>query len=249
MNLRDTSTGPASRFDEDLCRKKMEENAREIGELQVKLYAEASQALLVVFQGMDAAGKDGAIKRVFAEVNPMGCHVICFKKPTGLEYSHDFLWRIHQHCPPYGMIHVFNRSHYEDIIVPTVEGYIDKSVIKKRYHQINDFEQMLEDNGTAVLKFLLHVSKDEQKERLEERMSRPEKFWKHNDGDWKAREKWDDYLDVHERIIEKCDKVPWHVIPSDKNWYKEMLVSDVVLDRMKKMDPEFPPLESDMHKG
>jgi PPK2 family polyphosphate:nucleotide phosphotransferase len=226
----------------------MAENARKIGELQVKLYAEARQSLLVVFQGMDAAGKDGAIKRVFAEVNPMGCHVICFKKPTSLEYSHDFLWRIHQHCPPHGMIHVFNRSHYEDIIVPTVEGYIDSKIVKKRYGQINDFEEMLEENGTSIVKFLLHVSKDEQKERLEERMTRPEKYWKHNDGDWVAREKWDKYMEVHEKIVEKCDKIPWHVIPSDKNWYKEMLVSDAVLEKMEKMAPDFPPLETSMER-
>jgi len=184
MELKDHPTGPESKFDEDKCREKAKQNAEKIGELQVRLYAEEKQSLLVVFQGMDAAGKDGAIKKVFIDVNPMGCHVVCFKKPTPKEYAHDFLWRVHQHTPPYGMIHVFNRSHYEDIVVPTVLNIYDKKFINKRFDQINDFESMLEENDTHVLKFFLHVSKDQQKERLEERMNVRSKYWKHKDADW-----------------------------------------------------------------
>ncbi len=246
MNLKKHPTGPSSDFDEDNCRAKAAKNAEMIGELQVKLYAEAKQSLLVIFQGMDAAGKDGAIKKVFIDVNPMGCHVICFKKPTPLDYSHDFLWRIHQHTPPFGMIHIFNRSHYEDIIVPTVERLYSKKVINKRYDEINDFEEMLENNGTRILKFFLHVSIDEQKQRLEERMTVNTKHWKHKDADWKAREKWDEYLEVYERIFNKCDKIPWNIIPSDKNWYKEMLVSEKVLEMIDDMNPRYPDLETKM---
>jgi PPK2 family polyphosphate:nucleotide phosphotransferase len=246
MNLLKLPTGPDKSVDEVNSRNTGEKNAADIGEQQVKLYAEANQSLLVIFQGMDAAGKDGAIKKVFKDVNPMGCHVVCFKKPTPIDYSHDFLWRIHKHTPPDGMIHVFNRSHYEDIIVPTIEKSINKKTIEKRYDQINDFEKMLEDNGTRILKFFLHVSKDEQKRRLEERLTIRSKFWKHQDADWIAREKWNDYLDVYEDIFKKCDKIPWHIIPSDKNWYKEMLVSEQVIKTLDKMNPQYPDLISNM---
>ncbi len=246
MNLKKTDTGPASGVNEEECRSEAAKYISAIGELQQKLYAEADQCLLVVLQGMDAAGKDGAIKKVFAEVNPMGCHVIAFKKPTPIEYAHDFLWRIHQNVPPYGMIHVFNRSQYEDIIVPTVEGYISEKVIKKRFGQINDFESMLVENRIQVVKFFLHVSLDDQEERLKERMTNPVKFWKHKDADWEARKKWDDYLDVYESIFEKCNKIEWNIIPSDKNWYKEYLIAKKILETLKEMDPKYPELKTNM---
>jgi len=246
MKLQKADTGPGKSVDEKAAREKAADYIVEIGELQLKLYAEAKRSLLVVFQGMDTSGKDGAIRKVFADVNPMGCHVICFKKPTELEYSHDFLWRIHQQMPPFGMTHIFNRSHYEDILVPSVEGYISKEVIAKRYNQINDFEKMMEANGTSILKFFLHISKDEQEERLKERLSDPKKFWKHRDADWDARKKWDMYLYVYESIIEKCDAVPWNVIPSDKNWYKEYLVAEKVVEALRKIDPQYPELVTKM---
>lgn len=246
MKLSKRSASPKKSMDENAFRIKTTEFIKEIGELQLRLYAEAKKSLLVIFQGMDTSGKDGAIKNVFSEVNPMGSHVISFKKPTELEYSHDFLWRIHQQMPPYGMIHIFNRSHYEDILVPGVEGFVSKSVISKRYHQINDFERMLEENGTTVLKFFLHISKDEQEERLRERMTNPKKFWKHKDADWETRKKWDQYLAAYETIMKKCNDVPWHVIPSDSNWYKEYLVAEAVLKSLKNINPEYPKLVTNM---
>ena len=246
MKLAEIKTGPSKSVDESDIRKKTEEMVAAIGEWQLKLYAESKQSLLVILQGMDASGKDGAIKDVFASVNPMGTHVICFKKPNELEYSHDFLWRIHAQAPPAGMIHIFNRSHYEDILVPSVEKFLPETVIKKRFQQINDFEKMLEENGTRVLKFMLHVSMEEQKERLQERMTNPKKFWKHKDSDWETAKKWDTYMEVYDTIFDKCDTCKWHIIPSDKNWYKEYLMAEVILDALKDMKPEYPPLITKM---
>lgn len=248
MNLNNTNTGPDKSVAEEKIRASIGQLVEQIGDYQLRLYAEAKRSLLVILQGMDASGKDGAIKNVFADVNPMGCHVICFKKPTELEYAHDFLWRIHQQMPPKGMIHVFNRSQYEDILVPTVEGFIPEKEISKRYHQINDFEKMMEDNGTKILKFMLHVSPEEQQERLAERMTVPRKFWKHKDSDWDTRKKWDRYHEVYDKIIDECNVVPWHVIPSDKNWYKEYLIAEKVLEALKEIDPKYPPLVTKMEK-
>jgi PPK2 family polyphosphate:nucleotide phosphotransferase len=244
MKLSKTETLPLKSVDELFARKATDRMVKKIGEMQLKLYAESKRSLLVIFQGMDSAGKDGAIRNVFSEVNPMGCHVICFKKPTEHEYSHDFLWRIHNQVPPQGMIHIFNRSHYEDILVPAVEGYIDSDIISKRYKQINHFENMLEENGTTIVKFLLHISFNEQEKRLRERMTNPKKFWKHRDYDWETRKQWDQYLETYDSIIEKCDTIPWHIIPSDKNWYKEYLVAEKVHEALNKIDPKYPPLVS-----
>jgi len=242
MKLHNTATCPEKSINEEESRNKTADNVKDIGDRQSMLFAESKKSLLVIFQGMDTSGKDGAIKKVFADVNPNGCHVISFGRPTEREYSQDFLWRIHHHTPPFGMIHIFNRSHYEDILVPSVEGYIDQSIIKERYQQINDFEKMLEANGTTIVKFFLHISKEEQEERLKERMTNPKKFWKHKDSDWTAREKWDQYLEAYDTIIEKCNIVPWHIIPADKNWYKELLVSGQVEMALKKIGSKFPPL-------
>lgn len=247
MNLSKFQTSPPSGSNEDQIRKTTASNITEIGELQQKLFAESKAALLVIFQGMDTSGKDGAIKKVFADVNPMGCRVISFKKPTELEYSHDFLWRVHAQMPPYGMIHVFNRSHYEDILVPSAEGFLSDKVISKRYSQINDFEKMLEANNTHIVKFLLHISKEEQEERLRERMTNPKKFWKHKDSDWETRKKWSRYLEVYESIIDKCNDIPWTIVPSDKNWYKEYVVSEKVLDALRKINPKYPELITKMN--
>lgn len=246
MKLQKIPTQPGKNIDETAIRAALPALFKEIGELQVALYAENKRSLLVVLQGMDAAGKDGAIKNVFLDVNPMGSHVICFKKPTEQEYAHDFLWRIHANTPPAGMIHIFNRSHYEDIIVPTVEGFIPKNVIAKRYQQINDFERMLEANGTTVLKFFLHIDKDEQLERLKERMTNPKKFWKHKDADFETLKKRKEYMQVHDTIFEKCGEIPWHIIPSDKNWYKEYLMAEKVLEALRKINPKYPPLVTKM---
>lgn len=248
MNLKKLPALPPKDTDEEKVRKETGALISEIGELQQKLYAASKAALLVIFQGMDTSGKDGAIKKVFADVNPMGCRVISFKKPTELEFAHDFLWRIHRQMPPAGMIHVFNRSHYEDILVPSVEGYLPEKVIRERYRQIDDFEKMLTANNTVVVKFFLHISADEQKERLLERMTNPKKFWKHRDSDWETRKKWDQYMDVYRTVIENCKEIPWTIVPSDKNWYKEHVVATGVLEALRKIDPEYPELMTNLKK-
>lgn len=216
-----------------------------IAQLQRLLYAEAKHSLLIIFQGMDASGKDGAVRRLFSGVNPAGVNVVSWKKPTDKEFAHDFLWRIHQQVPEKGMIQVFNRSHYEDILVPAVNGYIDKKIINKRYKHINNFEALLEDNHTHILKFYLHTSKEEQLERLQERITIPEKHWKHNDGDWDTREQWDEYRKVYQQIFEKCNDIPWHVIPSDQNWYKVNQIGKVVLHTLERLKMKWPLLETE----
>jgi len=246
MKLNKSTTQPGSTVNEVTIRKAIPPLVKDIGELQLALYASGKKSLLVIFQGMDASGKDGAIKNVFIDANPMGVHVISFKKPTETELSHDFLWRIHAATPPGGMIHVFNRSHYEDILVPTVDKLIPDKIIEKRFHQINDFEKMLEENGTTILKFFLHVSHKEQQARLRERMTNPKKFWKHKDVDWETSKKWNRYMKVYESIFKKCGEIPWHIIPADKNWYKDFLVAEIVLDALKKINPKYPPLVTNM---
>lgn len=219
--------------------------SKQIVASQHLLLASKKRSLLVVFQGVDASGKDGALRDVFRKINPAGCNVYSFKKPTSKEFSHDFLWRVHKVCPARGMIQVFNRSHYEDILVPSVEGFIPEAVIEKRYETINHFEKMLENNGTKVLKFYLHISKEKQEERLLDRINTPEKHWKHNDGDWDVREKWEQYMMVYEKIFERCNAIPWHIIPSDSNRVKVNRIAKQVLKALEAMNLEFPPLESD----
>jgi len=249
MKLQKKATGPGKNINEEKIRAALPGLVKEIGQLQLALYAESKKSLLVILQGMDASGKDGAIKNVFADVNPMGSRVVSFKKPTEQEYSHDFLWRIHANTPPAGMIHIFNRSHYEDIIVPTIEGFLPKGTVAKRYGQINNFEKMLEENGTTVLKFFLHVNQDEQKERLKERTTNPLKFWKHKDADWDNVKKWNKFMKVYEHIFDKCDVTPWYLIPADKNWYKEYLIAQKVLEALKNINPKYPDLVTKRKPG
>jgi PPK2 family polyphosphate:nucleotide phosphotransferase len=229
----------------DVLKKENKEIAKQISELQTRLVASKKYALLVIYQGMDASGKDGAVKDVFDNINPAGLNVFSFKKPTDIERSHDFLWRVHQLCPPKGMIHIFNRSHYEDILVPTVEGYLPKEIIQSRYQSMNHFEQLLQNEGTVILKFYLHISKERQRERLLERINIREKNYKHNDGDWDTREKWDEYMQVYEAIFERCQVTPWHIIPSDSNTIKVNHISKVILKTLQEMDLTYPKLKSE----
>ncbi len=209
------------------------------------LFAEDKHALLIILQGVDAAGKDGVVKGILNGINPFGSRVFSFKKPTEEEFAHDFLWRVHQIVPRKGMIHIFNRSHYEDILVPSVEGYYSKEIIDRRYDHINNFERLLADQGTKVLKFYLHISKEEQFTRLTERLENPEKFWKHNDSDWDSREKWDTYMNVYESIFEKCNETPWHIIPADRNWVKMNAIAKIVLKTLEDLDLKWPSLDTD----
>jgi PPK2 family polyphosphate:nucleotide phosphotransferase len=214
-----------------------------LGELQPILYAEAKRSLLIIIQGMDTSGKDGAIRSVFEPVNPQSCSVVSFKKPTGLEWSHDFLWRHHLACPPHGMMCIHNRSHYEAVLVERVRNLTPKERWSKRFDHINNFEQMLADEGTTILKFFLHISKDEQKKRLEARLHDPLKNWKFDLNDIEERKHWDDYQKAYEELLHRCstEHAPWYVVPADKKWYRNHVMSDVIVRTLEAMDLNFPP--------
>jgi PPK2 family polyphosphate:nucleotide phosphotransferase len=235
-------------WDKREIKKKTKKILKEIGELQHKMYAENKRSIIVVLQGIDASGKDGATNGLLRYCDHVGIEVYSFKKPTELENSHDFLWRIHEVCPARGVMQIFIRSHYEDILVPSVLKYIPEDVIEKRYDMINTFERLIEENGTRVLKFFLNVSKDVQKERLIERIEMKEKHWKHKDGDWDTREKFDEYMKVYQKILDRCNDVPWYVVPADTNWQKLYGVAEVVLKTLKDFDLKWPDLVTERFK-
>lgn len=213
-------------------------------ELQNLMYAEGKHALLVILQGMDASGKDGIVKNVFDAVNPMGCRVVAFKKPTEPEMKRDFLWRVHSQVPEKGMIHVFNRSHYEDVLIQRVHNWVDAKTIKQRFLHINNFEKLLVETGTVVIKFYLHISREEQLERLQERMSDPAKMWKYNEQDLQERELWAEYMKAYEDVFANCEEAAeWQVIPADQNWYKEYLIAKRVVEEMEALKMKFPGLK------
>ena len=233
-------------WDKKEIKVKTKEILKEIGELQHKMYAQQKYSLLIVFQGVDASGKDGLTRGLLKYCNPIGIKIKSFKKPTPEEFSHDFLWRVHKEVPAKGDIQLFIRSHYEDILVPSVEGYYSENLIKQRYRLINDFERLLEHNDTRILKFFLNVSMETQEERLMERVQIREKHWKHKDGDWETREKFSEYLSVYERILRECNYVTWHIVPSDKNWQKLYFVANEILKVLKSLDLQWPDLKSDL---
>ena len=225
-------------------KKELQKLKEQLEGLQNLLYAEGKHALLVVIQGMDAAGKDGAVKNVFEAVNPQGCRVMSFKEPTPLEMNHDFLWRIHQNVPELGMICVFNRSHYEDVVVQRVHHWVDDKIIKKRYAHINHFEKLLSESGTTILKFYLHVSQEEQLKRLKERLSRPEKMWKYNENDINEREYWKEYMHAYEDAFKNCSEhAAWHIVPADQNWYKEYFIAKEIVKTLQGFKMKFPGLK------
>ena len=232
-------------MDKKETREKTKKILKNIGKLQYKMYGQNKFSLLILFQGIDASGKDGVTKDLIEYCNAVGIKIHSFKKPTEEEFAHDFLWRVHEVTPGKGEMQIFVRSHYEDILVPTVEKYIPEDIIDQRYDLINDFEKLIESNNTRVLKFFLHVSKEAQKERLMERIEFKKKHWKHKDGDWDTREKFDDYMAVYEKIINKCSDIPWHIVPSDKNWQKTFVVAGVVLKTLKELDIKWPELVSE----
>ena len=237
----------ADSFHDD--RKQAEQDFKELRDelirLQNVLYAQNSQSLLIVLQAMDAGGKDGTIRKVFRGVNPQGVRVTSFKAPSKIELAHDFLWRIHKATPAKGMIGVFNRSHYEDVLITRVEKMISDDVCQARYQQINDFEKLLSDTGTRILKFYLHISPEEQKERFQDRLDVPEKNWKFNAGDLAKRKDWDKYLDAFQLALENCstDTAPWHAIPADQKWYRNLAITRVIVETLKDMDPQYPPAD------
>jgi len=225
--------------------RELEKQRRRISDLQARLYAENEQGLLIVLQAMDTGGKDGTIKHVFSGVNPQGCRVSSFKRPSAEEANHDFLWRYHKSVPARGRIGIFNRSHYEDVLVVRVKGLVPEEVWRGRYGQINSFERNLTLDGITVLKFFLHISKDEQKRRLQSRLDNPDKRWKFPSADIKERAFWDDYQAAFDDALTDCstEHAPWYVVPANKKWYRNLVIARTIADTLAAIDPQFPPAE------
>jgi PPK2 family polyphosphate:nucleotide phosphotransferase len=225
-------------------------NLARLIELQEEFYASSSHSILIVLQAMDAGGKDGAIEHVFSGVNPQGCNVTSFKVPSHLEASHDFLWRHHLACPAKGMIEIFNRSHYESVLVERVNNIVSKDVWSRRYDQINDFERMLVSEKTVILKFYLHISKGEQKKRLQARLDDKSKLWKFDPADLKTRKHWDEYTEAFEDAMRYCSThdAPWYIVPSDHKWFRNWVLSDTIVRTMEKLEMKLPPPPPDLDK-
>jgi len=223
-------------------------NLERLSVLQYLLYADAKQALLVVLQGIDAGGKDGTIRHVMSGLNPQGVTVTPFKVPEGAEKRHDYLWRVHKAVPELGMIGIFNRSHYEDVLVVRVHGLVPKSVWSQRYRQINDFERMLSESRVRIVKFLLYISKEEQARRFRERLDDPSKNWKFSQADIKEREYWDRYIEAYQDMLSKCstEHAPWYVIPANHKWFRNLAVSEIVRHTLESMDLKFPKPTADL---
>jgi len=246
IRLADFSTRAPKDLDKKETKEKTEQILAELDELQNLLFAESKHAVLVVIQGMDGSGKDGVIRNVFGHLNPQGVTVKSYKVPTEEEFAHDFLWRIHSHAPAKGMIQLFNRSHYEDILVTRVHKWCDDDLAKKRMRAINDFESLLQEhNNTHILKFYLHISPEEQQERLQERMSDPAKMWKYNAKDFEEAKLWDLYMQMYEDCFNECGDVPWTIVPSDQNWYKEYIIASALRDLLKDLQMQYPGLKKD----
>lgn len=239
MNLNKISTTAPKNLSKKEIQNKTKKLLSELKELHTVMRAEEKHSILIVFQGMDASGKDGSVISLYKGLFPMACNVHAFKAPTEYESSKGFLWRIHNNVPAKGNIGIFNRSHYEDILVPTVHNFIDKKDIDKRYKHINDFENMLEDTGTIVMKFYLHISKQEQKERFNERFTNLEKKWKYNSNDLAEAKLWNKYMNVYEIIFKKCD-IKWNVVPADDKWYRNYLVVKKIVETMRELKMKYP---------
>ena len=244
LKVADDAAGgkPLSSGDKAADKARTLELAQEIAALQNVFYAEHGRKLLVVLQGMDTSGKDGTVKGVFGMIDPLGIRSVAFKAPSTTEREHDFLWRIHSQTPGQGEIVIFNRSHYEDVLITRVHGWIDDAEAERRLAHIRDFERMLAETGTVVLKFFLHISKDEQKVRLEERLADPEKHWKFDPNDLKEREFWSDYQSVYGKAITQtdADHAPWFVIPSDSKTHRNLAIATIVVDTMRSMKLKYP---------
>lgn len=239
-NPDDTSLAPEGR--DSILKRCQKLNDRLTG-LQALMYAEHKHKLLIVLQGMDTSGKDGTIRHVFAGVNPTGVRVASFKVPSSFELDHDYLWRIHHQVPARGEMVIFNRSHYEDVLIVRVHDIVPSKVWKKRFDQINDFERMLTDNGTTILKFFLHIDKAEQRKRLQARIDDPKANWKYNSGDLTERALWDSYTRAYEDMLKKTSTqwAPWYVVPANAKWYRNLVVSSVIVAAMKGLDMAYPP--------
>lgn len=244
FKLKEISTRAPKEFDKSETEKKTGQMIKELDDLQNLLYAEGKHSILIVIQGMDASGKDGVIRNVMGNMNPQGVNVKSYKAPTDEELAHDFLWRIHRHSPQKGMIQVFNRSHYEDILITRVHKWCNDETAVKRMKAINDFEQLLmEHNNTHILKFYLHISPEEQNERLNERIKNPAKMWKYNEKDFEEAKLWDIYMQMYEECFENCNHPEWTIVPSDQNWFKEFTIASTLINLLKSLDMKFPGLK------
>jgi PPK2 family polyphosphate:nucleotide phosphotransferase len=242
-NPNDTGNFPDNDEGKESAKAQTQKILSKLDDLQELLYASGSRALLIVLQAMDTGGKDGTISHVMSGVNPQGCKVASFKVPTPLERTHDFLWRVHREVPPKGYIGIFNRSHYEDVLVTRVHGLIDRKVQEKRFGEINHFEQMLNEDGTAVLKFFLHISKEEQRQRLLARAKDPKKHWKFSINDVKERKYWDSYQNAFEETLRatSTSHAPWIVVPANHKWFRNYLVGKFVVNALEEMKLKYPP--------
>lgn len=235
-------------YEKDDIKRKTDSMVRRIGDLQHIMFAEKKHSMLVVFQGMDASGKDGATRKVFQFCNPTGIDAYPFRKPTEEEFAHDFLWRIHKHAPAKGLIQIFIRSHYEDILIQRVHKWIDEEKVSARIKSINDLETLLQyDNNTTILKFYMHISPETQKEKLQERIDDPQKHWKHNEADWKEAERWSEYMAAYEDAINRS-VVPWIIAPVDQRWYRDYFIAEKVLDTMESLHFSLPKLDEKKEK-
>jgi PPK2 family polyphosphate:nucleotide phosphotransferase len=235
-------------FDKVAAKEKLSGLCLELASFQEVLYAQHKHKILVVLQGMDTSGKDGTIRNVFEGVNPQGMQVASFKVPTPGELDHDYLWRIHKRTPGKGEIVIFNRSHYEDVLVVRVHELVSTKVWKKRYEQINQFERLLSDEGTTILKFYLHISKEEQKQRLQARLDDPTKQWKFRLDDIEERQRWSDYQRAYEDVLSRTstDWAPWYIIPSDQKWYRNLVIGTILVEKIKSLKLEYPPAEENL---
>jgi len=243
--LKDFDTRATSGTTKEDAQKSCDENSAAIGDLAYRLYAENQRSLLISLQGMDTAGKDGTIRHIMRSVDAQATEVHPFKKPSAVELDHDFLWRIHQKVPARGNIGIFNRSHYEDVLVVRVHNLVPRKEWAARYDRINDFEQHLADSGVTLLKFFLHISKEEQRERLQARLDNPNKRWKFSKADLTERQYWDDYQKAYTEALTKCNSphAPWHVVCADRKWHRNLVISSIVRCTLEKMNPQFPPAE------
>lgn len=244
MDLSSISTKPPKGLVKAKIKKETAALAKRIAEKQQLIYSEGKKAVLIVFQGMDASGKDGATRKVFKYCSPSGIRAHAFKKPTDLEFAHDFLWRVHKLAPAKGQIVIYNRSHYEDILIQRVHKWIDEDRVNVRINAINAYEKLLmEDNNTTILKFYMHISPERQLEKLQERIDDPAKNWKHNEGDWKQREHWDEYMRCYEDAIDRCNAAPWIIAPVDSRWYRDYFIATKVMEALDKLEISLPTLQ------
>lgn len=243
VDLDDWPTDDDGGLDRVEAEARTEEVNQRLERLQELLYAEGRHKMLVVIQATDTGGKDGTIRHVFDKVNPQGVKVASFKRPTDDELAHDYLWRVHHHTPRSGELTIFNRSHYEDVLVVRVHDLVPETVWSRRYDHINNFEQLLADEGTTIIKLFLHISKDEQRKRLQARIDTPEKHWKFDPGDLRERERWDDYQEAFRVMLERTSTTaaPWYVIPADHKWFRTLLVSEIIVDTLERLDMSYPP--------